>query len=394
MWKIFSGRLQLEITSADCISLLNTLNIAKIKLEDVILQSNLIIHITISKNEYTEVVNICTKQGASIKIISKAGIYWHIRSVAQRPVLVTFLVILCMLSFLLPSRIFFISVEGNHTITANQIIEAAEQCGIRFGTSRRQVRSEKMKNALLYALPELQWAGINTSGCTAVISVREKTTQDISLNKKNQVSSIIASRDGIIQNCTVYQGNSLCTVGQAVKAGQVLVSGYLDCGVITKTTQANAEIKALTFREIEVLTPTATTIRGGSCNKRTLYSIRIGKNIINLFEDSGNSDARCGKIYEEKYMQLPGGFQLPIAIIKQTVIEYGEVANQSVISNSSDWITEFTQKYLKDTMIAGEIISQQTELNITDELCYLYGRYACIEMIGQVKVEQTMIGDK
>lgn len=32
-----------------------------------------------------------------------------------------------------------------------------------------------MKNALLSAIPELQWAGVNTYGCRAVISVRERT---------------------------------------------------------------------------------------------------------------------------------------------------------------------------------------------------------------------------
>ena len=37
------------------------------------------------------------------------------------------------------------------------------------------IRSEKVKNSLLQRIPQLQWAGINTDGCVAVISVREKT---------------------------------------------------------------------------------------------------------------------------------------------------------------------------------------------------------------------------
>ena len=310
----------------------------------------------------------------------------------KRPVLlVLFCVLLIMFSYL-PGRILFISVEGNEIVPANRILEAASECGIRFGASRRQVRSEIVKNELLQKVTQLQWAGINTNGCTAVISVREKAPQSKTEEKTSQISSIVASRDGVIQNCTVYQGNPLCTVGEAVKAGQILVSGYIDCGIVTKTTQANAEIEALTFRDLEVVTPISTASRGAIRNKKTNYSLRLGKKRIKLYKDSGNLHTTCGKIYSEEYVQLPGGFSLPIAIVKETLIEYEESQETQTSTDMESWLTDFTETYLQNTMIGGQVISAQTEVNPMDDICYLYGKYTCIEMIGQVRYEQ-MIGN-
>ena len=383
------GKLRLEITCADAAFLLNALNTKNVLMEDISLQDELTLCITVEWKDFSRLQNICDKQGAVVKILSKNGLFWEIKSALMRPVPVIFLCLTVILFCFLPSRVLFVSVQGNITISTNQILEAAERCGIVFGASRRQVRSEKMKNALLQEIPELQWAGINTSGCTAIISVREKTTQNISEDNKLAVSSIIASRDGVIQHCTVYQGNSLCSVGQAVREGQVLVSGYIDCGIITKTTRADAEIKALTFREIEAISPAAALTRGTQTKSISLYSLRIGKKRIKFYKDSGNSDTSCDKIYMERYVQLPGGFRLPVVVIKETICFYDIAPNKSA-SNSSDWMADYADKYLQNTMIAGEIISKNTEIYPIDKAVVLSGQYACLEMIGQVRYEQTM----
>lgn len=384
------GKLKLEITCADSAFLLNAFSAAGVKLEDVSYLNNLTIGVTVNYDEYSVLRNICDRQGASVKFITRTGFQFVILSVLKRPVLVLFACVIFVISVFLPSRILFVSVEGNNVIAKSEILEAAEKCGIVFGANRRQVRSEKMKNALLQEIPELQWAGINTFGCTAIISVKEKTKQNISANPKSQVSSIVATRDGIIQDCIVYQGNSLCSVGQAVKKGQVLVSGYTDCGIVTKATQADAEIKALTFREMEVISPNAALSRGVQKKEITRYSVRIGKKLIKLYKDSGNYDATCAKIYVESYAQLPGGFLLPIVLVKESLCNYDTTVNQENFNNKQ-WLAIFSEEYLHSTMIAGNIVSSDTQVSTIDSATVLLGKYVCLEMIGQVKYEQMMI---
>lgn len=393
MKKSITGKLKLEITCADAGFLLNILSSSGIFMEEIYHKDAMTISMTVKFADYSAVESICNKQGASLKILSHSGLLRWIMVMLKRPVLTVFFCLLGIAYCVLPSRILFVSVEGNVNIPTNQILESAEACGITIGASRRQVRSEKMKNSLLQKIPELQWAGINTSGCTAIISVREKTTVPAETEKdKFQVSSIVAARDGVIQNTVVYQGNALCTVGQAVKKGQVLVSGYTDCGIVTKTTQAAAEIEALTFRDIEIISTGATYTRQGQYSKNSRYALKIGKKLINLFKYSGNSDTSCAKIYEERYVQLPGGFQLPVAIVKETCYFYESQGDPSNL-DTGEWLSDYAEDYLQQTMVSGRIISKETQLHDFEDGKILYGKYACIEMIGQIRFEQTMIDD-
>ena len=390
MWEPILGRLTLEITSADVIGLMNALNHEKIRLIAINYRSDLVVTVVISQLHYNKLRVVADKQGANVKMLKRSGLYWIGFDLLKRPVLVMFAVSLLLLSAYLSSRIFFVRVNGNTTIPSNLILESAADCGIRFGTSRRQVRSELVKNALLEKIPQLQWAGVNTQGCTAFISVREKTLTEQGNGKKNEICSIVAARDGVIQNCTVYKGNPLCTVGQAVKAGQTLVSGYLDCGIVTKTTKADAEIKALTFRELTFVTPKATAIKADVVGQKTEYAILFGKKLIKLTKDSGNLGATCAKIYEENYLQLPAGFTLPIALVKQTSYYYEETTDTTASADANQWLDSFAQAYLQKNMIAGEIISAQTEIIESQDVSQLKGKYACVEMIGQIKYEQML----
>jgi sporulation protein YqfD len=351
------------------------------------------LHVTVRKQDFHDIYQIADKEGASVKILQKFGAYWLGAALAKRPVLLLLICILLLTTCYVPSRILFISVEGNHTIPTNLILEVAENCGIQFGTSRRQVRSEVMKNALLEKIPQLQWAGINTYGCVAVIRVREKTVQSQLPQIPNQVCSIIASRDGIIQSCIVRKGNPLCSVGQAVKAGETLVSGYTDCGIITTATKADAEIRALTFREIAAVSPVPSCARGEIRDKKVVYSLRIGKKLIKFYKDSGISDTTCAKIYMEECLQLPGGFQLPFSCIKEMFYYYDDVSASTPSDKDTGWLPEFAENLVKSAMVAGEIISAQTEITSTEDACYLSGKFACIEMIGRIKYEQTILKD-
>ena len=390
-WQMIFGHLTVQITSADASAVLNTLISNGLILHNVEYRDDLTFYATISRQERKRLFAITENLGAKIKILGVSGIVLRVISLHKRPVLLAFLLIVFLLACYLPSRILFVTVEGNTSVPDRYILEVAAECGIQFGAERRQVRSEIMKNKLLERIPQLQWAGINTSGCTATISVREKTMQEVQTQKNNQVSSIVASRDGIIQNCTVFRGNPLCAVGQAVKVGQTLVSGYLDCGIVIKTTQADAEIEALTFRKINVVAPSETAIRGERIEEQNHYSLRIGKKLIKFYKDSGNLHTTCGKIYLEEYVQLPGGFRLPIAIVKETEIHYSSHGENPVLYGADSWLPEFAQSYLQNCMISGQIIAEDTEIHASEDAYYLSGKYTCMEMIGQTRYEQTIL---
>lgn len=392
-FQILPGHILAEITCADVSALLNSLTMNGLILLKIRYCDDLTVRLTVRQQDYPQLVALSERYGAVVRKIRISGVFPIISRLCKRPVLLMFLLLIFALTCYIPGRIFFISVEGNIAVPDRYILQVAAECGIDFGAKRRLVRSEMMKNRLLEKIPQLQWSGINTSGCTAVISVREKTSAEPQAEPKYQVSSIVASRDGVIQNCTVFQGNSLCTVGQAVKAGQILVSGYLDCGTVIKTTRAEAEIKALTIHDLEVVTPVAAQTNSQIRECKTKYSLKIGKKLIKFFKDSGNLDTTCGKIYSKEYVYLPGGFRLPIAIIKETKISYISDRGEQPISNTGDWLKDFADGYLKENMISGEIISTDVDVTSKDDVVCLRGKYACMEMIGQIMHEEFIPKD-
>ena len=388
--QIFPEYIIAEVTSADIANLINKLVANGISLEDVRYTDALTVRITLRRQAYLQLVLLADKYGASVRRIRKLGLFLLVKKFLKRPVMTLFSLLVFLLACYVPGRVFFLSVEGNVQVPDKYILEVAERCGIGFGAKRRLVRSEIMKNQLLESIPQLQWAGINTYGCTAVISVREKTISEEPKEVNYPVSRIVASRDGIIQSCTVFQGSAQCVVGQAVKAGQILVSGYLDCGIIIKTTRAEAEIKALTVRDLTVVSPAATAVRGELQTRKANYSLKIGKNLIKFYKDSGNLDTTCGKIYSEEYVCLPGGFRLPIAIVKEDIIYYDTSRGEEPVIDSGEWLKDFAESYLKREMISGEIISENAEITANTAVFNLWGRYTCSEMIGRVAKEEII----
>ena len=103
-------------------------------------------------------------------------------------------------------------------------------------------------------------------------------------------------------------------------------------------------------------------------------------------------DTSCGKIYLEEYVRLPGGFALPIVIVKEAT-QYRKYEQTTVAADWDTWLANFARVHLKNQLVSGEIISGETALNPMDGACYLYGKFACMEIIGQVKYEQTVPKD-
>lgn len=389
LWRSLEGAVDVVLTSADLNGALDIIGKYGIAVQDALYMDRLRIRFIVSNHDLPRLMCLAQKRGENIEILQRRGLYFTIKSVLKRPVLLIGFLCIFWFSCWIPTRVFFIRVEGNSAVSAQRIIEQAELCGIGFGTPRREVRSEKIKNALLDAIPQLQWAGVNTYGCTAVITVRERN--DLKLEGENLgVGSIVALRDGVIREMTVTNGTALCHVGEAVKEGQILVSGYTDCGICIRALQAKAEIMAETQRCLSAIYPRKYSWRTNLSSVIKKYSVIIGKNRINFFKGSGISGATCAKIYEEKYLTLPGGFVLPVAIACEQIFEYN--THTESVTNGEYVLSEFAAWYLPKQMLDGLICHSSQVYGQGTDFCRLDGIYICYEMIGVTRPEERIEG--
>ena len=296
------------------------------------------------------------------------GILWQWRIFTAAVVLLGFLTVL------LPTRIWFVEVRGNGAVPAALILEKAADCGVSFGASRRALRSEQVKNHLLWAIPELRWAGVNTEGCVAVITVALRQEADAPASKAP--GDVVAALDAVVTEIFPQTGNALATPGQAVRAGEILISGTTDLGLTFRSDRAAGEVYGLTRRTFSAVLPEKHLERGDISRMVRKFSLRIGKKYVNFSNDSGILYGTCVKMRKVNDLTLPGGFVLPVALVTDTYL----VCDTEQVSReiSLEEILAQVRRYAREQMTAGAILSEESRLTGTALTAVL----ECREMIG------------
>lgn len=385
--KSILGIVVVELTSAEPEIALETFRKNGIELFRVQRPSELTIRFSVLRTDVRKLQELAIKRGYTLQIVNKTGLFWRIQAFCHRPLLLVAIMILITVSIILPGRVLFVSVEGNQNLPERMILEAAENCGICFGAKRAEVRSERIKNSLLSSLPQLQWAGVNTRGCVAVISVREKSN-DITGAEVSGLCSIVASQDGIVTDCTVWKGDARCAPGQRVQTGQILISAFTDCGMTIQATSAEGEIYADTSHVIQMICLKNGEKKGNMISDGISVSFLLGKKRIFLWKGSRIDAPICDRMYEEFYLHLPGGFTLPMGICIERFSYFDAHPVQIPTSKAKIAMGNYAMDYLAQQMIAGKILEKKEEVSIVGDVYKFRGDYQCNEMIGRVLPEK------
>lgn len=390
LWWKTAGFVRLRITCADCAGCLRLLTQHGIRLEDIDWLSELTAELSIQKGQWRTAAALLEKRNTHVELLDSHGLPERLRRWVRYPIVLAAMMVILCATLILPGRILFIRVQGNGEIPARLILEEAEAYGVYFGASRRALRSERVKNGLLHSIPELSWAGVNTSGCVATITV---TPRDRELEAADAAipGSMVAIRDAVVTDVTVTAGTKLCTPGQAVAAGQVLISGYTDLGICTRVQRAAGEVYGLTSHTVRAVIPEQTQQilpTGKSVRK---YSLLIGKKRINFDSDSGILYAGCGKMTEVRWLTLPGGWELPVALVVECY-DLTELVPQQR-QDCTGLLEQTAARVLRSRMMAGSILYSDTAVTLDGGLWCLQGSYECREMIGMLRQGVYLEGD-
>lgn len=379
IWQWLIGRIRFRLISADPERLLRRIS-EQVELTEINWESGLELSASALRTDLDRIKRLLRTEEDRLEVLELQGFPTKLRNCFCYPLICTVVALLLAATVWLPGRVLFVLVEGNQTLPDALILDCAEQCGLGFGADRQVLRSEQVKNRLLSALPELSWVGVNTRGCVATISVQERQREP----EGDEVfpGNVVASSDAIVLTVTATAGDARCVPGDAVKQGQVLISGYTDLGLCTHVEPAAGEVYGLTARSISAKIPSqilSRTEKGAEIKK---FSLIFGKKRINFYSDSGILHTGCGKMTKIRYLRLPGGWTLPIALITQTYISTELTESERYAPEALDLLRQISRQTTLEQMTAGRIVSVRESELYTEGGYGLESVYECEEMIG------------
>lgn len=387
------GAVVLEITGADIPGTLSRLNEGGIRIRDLHPVPPISIRLTLYPWQLARAQKLLSRRGDHVRVLRREGILPLAKRHRSRLPLAICLAFLTAFFLWLPSRVLFVEVEGTERIPAEEIRAAAEKAGLTFFCKGGEIRNEQLKNILLQEIPELQWAGVNFNGSVARVTVRERITE-ASPHRQEDISDVVASRDGIVVSISVLEGETRCRIGQAVRQGEMLVSGYIEHPYQPQYTHSHAEVYALTQHPVDAVHPAEALQKEPSGSLRHRYSLLIGRKRINLSGNSGIPTATCDKMYTQKYVTLPGGFRLPLGLCVETWIGY-TVATVPVSSEAaSSSLGAFARRDVTAQMLAGEILCGEETVEQDGENYILNVNYTCREMIARQRTLYLFEGER
>lgn len=386
------GTVQVELVSADPAAALTYYGAQGLRFRDPELTAPLTLSMTMDAKTWRRLEPLAEQRGDRCRCLSRRGLAVSFYRSRKRLLFWTALALLLIGVLYAPGRVWFVEVEGNTTVPERQILAAAELCGVKFWAKSGEIRSEQVKNQILNLVPELQWAGVNFSGGVAIISVRERLPGE-PIRERSSVTNVVAARDGVIVSMSVLGGQSLCQVGQAVRGGELLVTGCVDQETHTQYTHADAEIYALTQRRITAVYPQTWGQKTYSGQTIRRYSLVVGRKRINLSGNSGISDATCDKMTETKTLTLPGGFSLPVTLVIETLRPYEAPEATVSQSQAQEVLGSWTRLSALEDMIAGEILGEVPFFREEDGLFWMDMTYSCREMIARQRPAELFEGE-
>ena len=383
MWNILLwlfGACRVRIMGGSPAWAVSRLSEARILLRDVTPVDDFTIEAHILLRDTARADAACTRAMCTMEILETSGASRTFSGLRRRWCFALLLTLVITAGYFIPKFVFFYRVSGNDRVPAEQILRELNDLGVGFGTYGPNIKPQDLKNQMLRRIPELQWLTVTQNGMCAEVVVRERPEREPVLDRTTP-QNVVASRAGVITEVLCFDGNCLVVPGQAVEAGQLLVSAYTDLEFKTQVSAARAEVYAETVRHTETLLP-ETALRKLPTGTRKQVSLLLGSRRLCLWGD-GNSSQDCDKTTERRFFTLPGGYFLPIGLEIVTIFSYDTYETAADADAARESMEELAARRIREDLIAGT--AEQISYRFTrEDGCFrLETRAECVEMIAR-----------
>ena len=380
------GYVRIRVESVFIERFINICISKKILIWNIKREKSTILYANISIGDFKKIKQIARKTKSNIQIQEKNGIPFIIHKYRKRKIILLLFSIIFIGLVVMSNFIWNIEVVGNTNIPKDEIIENLNKEGLKIGSLKKSINTDKVINKVRLLRDDISWMGIDIKGTNVIVEIKERDKAPEIINKEDYCN-IISDKTGIITKINVQEGVAAVKVGDLIKKGDVLVQGYLEgiyTGVRYVHSIADIEVKTWYSKKEKFYFETEIPVATGETEKK--YSLYINNFKINFYKTLSKFQ-NYDTINERKKILLFPNFYIPIQIEKKTNKEY------KIINNT---YTEDELLEVATDKLSREIIEEiQEETNIINKQINTYkaDKYIEVEMIYEV-IEKAGVQEK
>lgn len=336
----------------------------------------------------TRTANLLRRE-VPLTVLQKGGFPFAVKRLFRRPGLVVGG--LCAIGLLLLSRLFVwdVRVTGNEQMSASEVLEELSGNGFGVGTYLPDFSAGELENRVLLTSDRLAWISVRMQGTVAMVQVMERNEKAPEAGKKP--ADLVAKSDGQIEVLELYRGNAVVRPGQAVRKGELLVSGIFEHENIgCRFTRAAGRVLARTEHTISIEIQLTDT-------EKVYYGTEKGAVWLNFFaftgkisENSGNGTSDCDIIETVTHPDLWFLQNLPLSLRRETRRLWREQSVTRTQEEATELAYDRLEAELRQLSQAAQLLSCTTETVLRDGSVRLECTVLCIEDIAeQVEFDVT-----
>lgn len=283
-----------------------------------------------------------------------------------------------------------VRIIGNGKMTESEVREELRLCGLRAGSYIPSLEIGQLENRVLMASDQISWISINLNGTVATVQIIEHVAPSKGEDIKKP-ANLIASCDGQIEHVELYRGKSIVTQGQAVKKGELLVSGIYDSNTVGyRYTRASGRVLARVERSLCVTVPLVFEEKVYSERKCAQIDLNFFDFLLNIYKRTGNVYGECDIIKEEYGMDLFGLHSLPVSWSVTVQRPYTVSVVERSYEDALDCAYAELSRQLALLSADASLLEKRIQTTMTDTELILVCTVTCIEDIAvQTEFEIT-----
>ena len=337
---------------------------------------------------YKALHKIAFSHGGKVKIFKRKGVPFLLSPLNNRWGFFIGIVYFIFFISFMGGFVWNITVTGNNRVTEVKIVDYLAKNGFKIGTRWDSVDKEQLELAIMADFEDVAWISINKIGSTASIEINETVNKPNIVDKK-KTTNVKAAKDGVIVRLEVLGGWAAVQEGEAVTAGDLLISGVRESEVDKKNHYAHAygSVFAEVDDEISVNISRNQDERISTYSKDYKSVFLFGMEIpLYVQKDMGNAAETTDKTY-----LVINSYRLPVGIIKNH-LDYFKTETVSISDKELEALAKSELEKKKEEEFKDcEILSEKVSVNMTEDGCTITGKYKYIQDIGE---ETELLFDK